>query len=155
MRRTLSRYALSMGAAALLVGCGASQSPLSASALAGSAHAAAALPLGSRALRGYYATKFTDVVGSTIPFSSLCLRFTASGVWHSVPPNAFDNGTYLISGNQFFASAQAPWSPVIYATLQGTINGTQISGDYIVMQPTGPLYSGGTFTMMRTQKKTC
>ena len=89
------------------------------------------------------------------PFRLCACGLRASGVWHSVPPNAFDKGTYLISGNQFFASAQAPWSPVIYATLQGTINGTQISGYYIVMQPTGPLYSGGTFTMMRTQKKTC
>jgi hypothetical protein len=73
-----------------------------------------------------------------------------------VPPNTFDNGTYLVSAsNELFASAQAPWSPVIYATLQGTINGTQGSGYYIVMQPTGALYSGGTFTMTRKQNKTC
>ena len=96
-----------------------------------------------------------NVVGSTLTFSSLCLRFTPSGAWRSVPPNVFDNGTYLISSNELFASAQAPWSPVIYATLQGTINGTQGSGYYIVMQPTGPLYSGGTFTMTRAGKKHC
>jgi len=39
----------------------------------------------------------------------------------------------------------SPWSPTIYATLQGSINATQGSGDYIVMQPNGDLYSGGTF----------
>jgi len=139
-------------AIALLAGCGGSQSQVSMSAAASSGHAAP-IRLGSRSFHGYYLAKFITVVGSNLNLSSLCLRFKASGAWSSVPPNAFDNGTYLIStSNELFASAQAPWSPVIYATLQGSINGTQGSGYYIVMQPTGAIYSGATFTMTRVQK---
>jgi hypothetical protein len=104
-----------------------------------------------RSFHGYYTAQFTDKVGSTLWFSTLCLRFTASGTWSSVPDNAFD-GTYLISGNELFASAVGPWSPVVYGSLQGTVNGKQGSGDYIVMQPTGAMYSGGTFTMTRGGK---
>ncbi len=146
------RYALAASVAAfVLAGCGGSQ-PLAATANTAVQPATRAR---AQSFRGYYSAKFTGMVGSTLPFSSLCLRFTPSGAWRSVPPNAFNNGTYLISSNEFFASAQAPWSPVIYATLQGTINGTQGSGYYIVMQPSGPLYSGGTFTMTRAGKKHC
>jgi hypothetical protein len=102
----------------------------------------------ARSLRGYYLAKFTDQVGYPIPFSSLCLRFTSSGAWYSVPPNTF-NGTYLLSGGELFASALAPWSPTAYASLQGSVNAKQGSGDYIITQPTGAIYSGGTFTMTR------
>jgi len=152
-----SRFALATSLAALfLAGCAASQ-PASGAPSPGIQPASRA---SEQSLRGYYATTFTDVVGSTLPFSWLCLRFTPAGLgsgykWSSVPPNSFSNGTYLLSGTEFFASAQAPWSPTIYATLQGSINGTQGSGDYIVMQPDGYLYSGGTFTMTRVGKKHC
>lgn len=132
-------------AIAMLAGCGGSQ-PVTATA---NMAAQPTARVRTQAFHGYYLAKFTTVVGSNLNLSSLCLRFRLSGAWSSVPPNTFDNGTYLISNNQIFASAQAPWSPVIYATLQGTIIGTQGSGYYIVMQPTGSLYSGGTFTMMR------
>jgi hypothetical protein len=146
------RFALAVSISALLfVACGGSQ-PVRATAetaLQPATHARAT------SFRGYYSAKFTDVVGGTLPFSYACLQFKPSGAWRSVPPNTFDNGTYLISGNELFASAEAPWSPVIYATLQGTINGTQGSGYYIVMQPTGPLYSGGTFTLTHAAKKHC
>ena len=135
----------------MLMGCGGSQPTTGAPSTV--VQPATRAP--AQSFRGYYSAKFTDAVGSTLPFSSLCLRFMPSGAWHSVPPNTFDNGTYLISSNELFASAQAPWSPVIYATLQGTINGAQGSGSYIVMQPTGPLYSGGTFTMTREGKSHC
>jgi hypothetical protein len=150
-----SRFALAASVALLfLVGCGGSQ-PMTASTAAQPATRSSGQPF-----RGYYAAKFTDVVGGALPFSSLCLRFTPSGLgsgykWSSVPPNSFDNGTYLISGDDLFASAQAPWSPTIYATLQAAIDGTQASGDYIVMQPNGYLYSGGTFIMTRVGKKHC
>ena len=147
-----SRFALAASLAVLfLAACGGSQ-PMTAAA--GTA-VQPATRSSEQPFRGYYSAKFTDVVGGTLPFSSLCLQFKPSGAWRSVPPNSFNNGTYLISGNELFASAQAPWSPVIYATLQGTINGTQGSGYYIVMQPTGELYSGGTFTMTRTGKRHC
>lgn len=135
----------------MLAGCGGSQPITGATSTA----VQPATRARAKSFHGYYSAKFTEVVGSTLPFSSLCLRFTPSGAWRSVPPNSFNNGTYLISSNELFASAQAPWSPVIYATLQGTISGTQGSGYYIVMQPTGPLYSGGTFTMTRAGKKHC
>jgi hypothetical protein len=146
-----SRLALATSLAALfLAACGGSQ--LTTGAL--SAAVQLATHSSEQSFHGYYLAKFTDVVGSTIPFSSLCLRFKSSGTWSSVPPNAFI-GTYLTSGNELFASALAPWSPTIYATLQGSVNGTQGSGDYIVMQPNGSLYSGGTFTMTRAGKNHC
>jgi hypothetical protein len=151
MRTVLSRYALSMGAAAaFLAGCGGSQPPMSASALAPSGHAVSPVRARERSFHGYYLTKFTDEVGSILTFSSLCLRFKSSGAWSSVPPNTFI-GTYALHGDELFAPAIAPWSPTIYASLQGSINGTQGSGHYIVMQPNGELYSGGTFTMTRAR----
>jgi hypothetical protein len=138
-------------AIAMLAGCGGSQPTT------GALRAAVQPATRARAksFHGYYLAKFTYEVGSNLNLPSLCLRFKSSGAWSSVPPNTFDNGTYLISSNELFASAQAPWSPVIDATLQGTINATQGSGYYIVMQPTGELYSGGTFTMTRAEKKHC
>jgi hypothetical protein len=153
---SLSRHFLSAGVAvAMLTGCGESQPRVATPALASRG---LAVPLG-RSFHGYYLAKFTDVVGATLPFSSkgyVCLRFTSSTSssgykWSSVPATTFV-GTYLISGNTLFASAIAPWSPDIYASLQGSVNAKQGSGDYIVMQPNGNLYSGGTFTMTRKRK---
>ena len=148
-----SRFVSAASLAVLfLAACGGSQ-PMTATAHT-AAQATVRVP--TQSFHGYYLAKFTTVVGSNLNLSSLCLRFKPSGAWSSVPPNTFDNGTYLIStSDELFASAQAPWSPVIYATLQGTINGTQGSGYYIVMQPTGPLYSGGTFTMTQVGEKHC
>ena len=134
-----------------LAACGGSQ-PMTATA---NTAAQPTARVRAQSFHGYYLAKFTTVVGSNLNLSSLCLRFKPSGAWSSIPPNTFDNGTYLISSNEIYASAQAPWSPVIYATLQGTINGTQGSGYYIVMQPTGAIYSGGTFTMTRVGEKHC
>jgi hypothetical protein len=107
-----------------------------------------------QSLKGYYLTQFTTQVGSTLTFSSLCLQFKASGAWSSVPANTFI-GTYAMHGDELFAPALAPWSPTIYATLQGSIDGARGSGDYIVMQPNGDLYSGGTFTLTREGKNHC
>lgn len=101
-------------------------------------------------LQGYYLAKFTDEVGYPLPFSTLCLRFKFSGAWFSVPATTF-NGTYLRSGTHLFASALAPWSPTAYASLQGSVNAEQGSGDYVITQPNGSIYSGGTFTMTRAQ----
>ena len=100
-------------------------------------------------VHGYYLAKFTDEVGDPLPFSSLCLLFRSNGAWYSVPPSAF-NGTYLTSGNDLFASAVAPWSPTVYASLQGSVNAKQGSGDYIITQPSGAIFSGGTFTLTRS-----
>jgi hypothetical protein len=86
--------------------------------------------------------------------ATLCLRFVPSGAWSSIPPNALD-GTYFISGNELFASAVGPWSPDVYASLQGSVNAEQGSGDYIVMQSSGAIYSGGTFTMRRERNSNC
>jgi hypothetical protein len=98
--------------------------------------------------------QFTDSVGGTIPFSTTCLVFTGTGDWHSVS-SGFSNGTFLTSGNTLFASALAPWSPVVYASLQGTFTANRGSGNYIITQPTGAIYSGGTFTLVRRAKKQC
>ena len=148
-------YTLGLSAAvAILFGCGGSQPPgIGASALAGSGHAVPLGRLTSRSFHGYYLAKFTDVAGYSLPFSTLCLRFKSSGVWFSVT-NAF-TGTYLTSGNQLFASALAPWSPTAYASLQGSVNAKRGSGDYVITQPTGAIYSGGTFTMTRAQGSSC
>jgi hypothetical protein len=131
----------------MLGGCGGS--PASVGAPGAGVQAAARAR--AQSFHGYYQAKFTDEVGSTLTFSSLCLQFKSSGTWSSVPPNTFI-GTYALHGDELFAPAIAPWSPTIYATLQGYINGAKGSGDYVVMQPNGDLYSGGTFTMTRKQK---
>jgi hypothetical protein len=143
-----SRHVLGIcAAAAMLAACGGSQ-PMTGAPSAGVQPATRAR---AKSFDGYYLAKFTHEVGSTLTFSSLCLRFKSSGTWSSVPANTFI-GTYALHGDELFAPAIAPWSPTIYATLQGSIKGTQGSGDYIVMQPNGDLYSGGTFTMTRAQK---
>jgi hypothetical protein len=149
----LDRYALILCVAALLAACGGSQPPISAPAIVGSGHAAPPVRLASRSFHGYYLSKFTDVVGYSLPFTNLCLRFKSSGAWFSVT-NAF-TGTYLTSGNQLFASALAPWSPTAYASLQGSVNAKRGSGDYVITQPSGAIYSGGTFTMTRARGSGC
>jgi hypothetical protein len=146
-----SRFALATSVAVLfLAACGGSQP----TAGAPNATVEPATRSRERSVHGYYLAKFTNEVGSTLTFSSLCLRFESSGTWSSVPANTFI-GTYALHGDELFAPAIAPWSPTIYATLQGSINGTQGSGHYIVMQPNGDLYSGGTFTMTREGKSHC
>jgi|GEM_PF-2189997 len=153
MGTLMSRSALSMSAAAaLLAACAGSPSPVASSTLAGGGYAVPVRP-GERSFHGYYLAKFTDEVGYSLPFSTLCLRFKSSGAWFSVT-NAF-TGTYRTSGNQLFASALAPWSPTAYASLQGSVDATQGSGDYIITQPTGAIYSGGTFTMTRARDSGC
>ena len=79
--------------------------------MAGAASAGAQPETRARAksFHGYYLAKFTHEVGSTLIFSSVCLRFTSSSSgsgynWSSVPPTTFV-GTYLISDNTLFASA--------------------------------------------------
>ena len=104
-----------------------------------------------RSLQGYYLGKFTTEVGNGLPFSSLCLKFTTSGTWSSTD-NGGLNGTYLTSGKELFASAIGYWSPPVYMSLQGSVNAKQGSGEYIVSQTTGVIFSGGTFTMTRAQK---
>jgi hypothetical protein len=143
------RFAASL-AVVFLAACGGSQPGTGAP----SAAFQPAARLSEESFRGYYSATFTDVVGSTLPFSSLCLQFKPSGAWQSVPSNSFSNGTYLLSGNELFASAQAPWSPVGYVSLQGSVNAKQGSGNYIV-QFSGAIYSGGTFTMTRAGEKHC
>jgi hypothetical protein len=151
----LGHYALCISiAAAMLAACGGSQPPgIGVSAIAGSGHASSPVRMTSRSFHRYYLAKFTDVVGYSLPFSTLCLRFKSSGVWFSVT-SAF-TGTYLTSGNQLFASALAPWSPTAYASLQGSVSAERGSGDYVITQPTGAIYSGGTFTMTRARGSGC
>jgi hypothetical protein len=144
-----SRFALVASLAVLfLTDCGGSQ-PMTGASSTGVQPATRSPERSS--LQAYYLAKFTDEVGYPLPFSTLCLRFKPSGAWFSVPATAF-NGTYLTSGNDLFASAVAPWSPTAYASLQGSINAEQGSGDYVITQPSGKIYSGGTFTMTRAQK---
>jgi hypothetical protein len=143
------RYALGVCALVTLsVGCAGSQ-PMTGAKGTGVQTATRSLERSS--LQAYYQAKFTDEVGYPLPFSTLCLRFKPSGAWFSVPATAF-SGTYLTSGKDLFASALAPWSPTAYASLQGSINTEQGSGDYVITQPSGKIYSGGTFTMTRAQE---
>jgi hypothetical protein len=123
-------------------------------ALAGSGLAVP--PAGSQkgSLHGYYLAQFTTEAGSGLPFSSLCLKFTASGTWSSTD-NGGESGTYLLSGNELFATAIGYWSPPVYMTLRGSVNARQGSGEYIVGQTTGVIFSGGTFTMTRKQTSGC
>jgi hypothetical protein len=157
MALNLSRYALcSCVAVAILTGCGGSQSPIASSALARSGPAVPPGRSAERSLHGHYLAEFTTVAGSGLPESSFCLKFTSSGTWSSPPTSGGGlNGTYGISGKQLFASAIGPWSPPVYMSLQGSVNAKQGSGDYIVMQQNGDLFSGGTFTMTRKQNNTC
>lgn len=153
----LNRYALSASAVALLAACGAlrqAQDDTQPMARAPGAGAQSAMHSGQQSFHGRYLAKFTTVVGSGLPFSSLCLKFTTSGTWSS-PNNGGLKGTYLISGTDLFASAIGYWSPPVYMTLQGSVNAKQGSGEYIVSQTTGVIFSGGTYTMTRMQNKNC
>jgi hypothetical protein len=150
----LVSLALIIGAGALFAGCGGSQPPIGTPGTIAQSRAAATHAGRDVSLRGYYLAKFTTVVGSGLPFSSLCLKFTTSGTWSSTD-NGGLKGTYLISGKELFASALAYWSPPVYMTLEGSVNAKQGSGEYIVGQTTGVMFSGGTFTMTRKQNKTC
>lgn len=135
----LTRYALTIGAAAaLLAGCGGSQ-PMASAPSAGDQPGTHSR---QQSFHGYYLAKFTTVVGSGLPLSSLCLKFTTSGAWSSTD-NGGLKGTYLISGKELFATAIGYWSPPVYLTLQGSVKAQQGSGEYIVGQTTGVIFSGG------------
>jgi hypothetical protein len=106
-----------------------------------------------RSLHGYYLTKFTTVVGRS-PAPSLCFRFMSSGRWYSTGTPDF-SGTYLSDGKELFASAAWPSSPVVYMSLQGSVNAKQGSGQFIVSGEAGNTTGGGTFTMTREQGSSC
>jgi hypothetical protein len=80
--------------------------------------------------------------------------FTPSGTWSALH-NSGLNGTYLVSGKEVFASAIGNWSPPVYMSLQGSITAKQGSGEYIVSQTNGDIFSGGTFTMIREYSSGC
>ena len=107
-----------------------------------------------QSLNGYYLTKFTTVVGYSLPGSSLCIRFKSSGSWSSSGSENF-NGTYLTSGKELYASAVWLPSPAVYMSLQGSVNAKQGSGTFIVSGVNGYISGGGTFTMTGKQNKTC
>lgn len=151
----LSRYArVIIIAAALLAACRGTQPAMGVPGAMPQSAPSASHASRDEVLHGYYLAKFTTVVGSGLPFSSLCLKFAASGAWSSTD-NGGLKGTYLISGRELFASAIGYWSPPVYMTLQGTVNAKHGSGDYIVNQTTGVIFSGGTFTMTGKQNKNC
>jgi hypothetical protein len=106
-----------------------------------------------QSLHGYYLTKFTTVVGSS-PASSLCFRFMSSGRWYATGSPDF-SGTYLSAGRDLFASAAWPASPVVYMSLQGSVNARQGSGEFIISGESGDTSGGGTFTMTREQNSNC
>jgi hypothetical protein len=150
---TVFATSIVLAVAAILPKAIASPSTIAAPALAGSGLAVPPVRSRERSRHGYYLAEFTRVVGSGLPFSSLCLKFTTSGTWSS--DNGGLNGTYLISGNELFASAIGYWSPPVYMTLRGSVNAKQGSGQYIVSQSTGVIFSGGTFTMARQRSSGC
>lgn len=143
-----------IAAAALLAACRGAQPAISESDAMRQSAPSAQHAGRDEAIHGYYLAKFTTVVGSGLPFASLCLKFAASGAWSSTD-NGGLKGTYLTSGTELFASAIGYWSPPVYMTLQGTVNAKHGSGDYIVSQTTGVIFSGGTFTMTGKQNKNC
>ena len=145
----ITRCALSACvAAAMLAACGGAQPPTGAP---GEVEPGATLRSGERSLQGYYLAKFTTVVGSSLPESSLCVRFKSSGSWSSSGSENF-NGTYLTAGKELFASAVWFYSPVVYLSLQGSVNAKQGSGHFIISWMNGYTSGGGTFTMTRAQK---
>jgi hypothetical protein len=142
------RYAFGVCVAiGMLAGCGGSQ-PMTGAPSAGVQPATRSQ---QQSLNGYYLTKFTTVVGYSLPGSSLCIRFKSSGSWSSSGSESF-NGTYLTSGKELFASADWLLSPVVYMSLQGSVNAKQGSGTFITSSMQGYIGGGGTFTMTRTQK---
>ena len=132
----------------------ASPSPIVPTALAG--RGLTLLPSGprERPFNRYYLARFTTEVGSDLPYSGLCLRFTASGTWSALH-NPGLSGTYLISGWDVFASALGNWSPRVHMSLEGPITAKQGAGKYIVSQTNGAIFSGGTVTMIREYSSGC
>jgi hypothetical protein len=146
----LGRDALGICAATiLLAACGGSQTPTASPGLAGSGLAAPSV----RSLHGYYLAKFNTEVGSS-PASSFCFRFMPSGRWNSTGSIYF-YGTYLMSGRELFASAVWFASPAGYMSLQGSVNATQGSGEFIISGESANTTGGGTFTMTREQNSDC
>ncbi len=137
-------------AIAMLAGCGGSQ-PVTASPSTG---AQSATRSAGQSLQGYYLATLTTQVGSGLPNPSLCIRFKSSGRWSSGGSENF-NGTYLISGKDLFASGVWLPSPAVYMYLAGSVNAKQGSGKFIIPGTSYYLSGGGTFTMTRTQSKTC
>ncbi len=133
-------------AVALLAGCGGSQPTIGAT----SAGPQPATRPPERSLQGYYLAKFTTEVGSSLPESSLCIRFKSSGSWSSSGSESF-NGTYLTAGKELFASGVWFYSPVVYLSLQGSVNAKQGSGHFIISWANGYTSGGGTFIMTRKQ----
>jgi len=144
----LSRHALGICAAvAMLAGCGGSQPMMGAT----STGVQPAMHPPEQSLQGYYLAKFTTEVGSSLPESSLCIRFKSSGSWSSSGSENF-NGTFLTAGKELFASAVWFYSPVVYLSLQGSVNAKQGSGHFIISWMNGYTSGGGTFSMTRKQK---
>jgi hypothetical protein len=146
----LARHTLGLCvAAAMLAGCGSQ--PMTGAPSTG-VQPATRSP--EQSLQGYYLAKFTTEVGNSLPESSFCFRFKASGSWFNAGSEGF-HGTYLISGKELFASAVWLPSPAVYMGLQGSVNAKQGSGIFIVSGVNGYVSGGGTFTMRRKQNKSC
>ena len=147
-----SRFALAASLAALfLAACGGSQPMGSAPSTAA---AQTAMRSAKRSLNGYYLAKLTAVVGRS-PASLLCLRFMSSGNWNSTGTVVDFYGTYDIAGKTLYASAAWFASPASYMTLQGPMNAKQGSGGFIVLNESGYISAGGTYTLAENQNSTC
>ncbi len=107
-----------------------------------------------QSLNGYYLTKFTTAAGSSLPGSSLCIRFKSSGSWSSSGSENF-NGTYLSSGKELYAAGIWLPSPAFYMSLQGSVTAKQGSGTFVYSTEIGDIAGGGTFAMTGKQNKTC
>jgi hypothetical protein len=150
MRNDLGRDALGICAATiLLAACGGSQAPNASPILAGSGPAAPSV----HSLHGYYLARFNTEVGGS-PGSSFCFRFMPSGRWNSTG-SVYFYGTYLTSGRELFASAVWFSSPAVYMSLQGSVNATQGSGEFIISGESADTTGGGTFTMTREKNSDC
>jgi hypothetical protein len=146
-----SRFALVASLMGLfLAACGGSQ-PMTA---APGAAAQPATHSRQPPFHGYYLAYFDTQVGSGLPGSSLCLQFMSSGRWSSSGSANF-NGTYLSSGKELFASGVWLPSPAVYLSLQASVNDKRGSGEFITSGQGGSIFGGGTFTMMREQKRGC
>ena len=133
-----------------LAACGASQPMTPAS----STQSQPATRTPAQSLQRYYLAELTTVVGSGLPGSSLCIHFKPSGRWSSSGSENF-NGTYLISGNDVFASGVWLPSPAVYMYLAGTIGAKRGSGKFIIPGTSTSISGGGTFTMTAKQNKSC
>jgi|ERR1700728_4136531 hypothetical protein len=128
------RYAFGVCVAiGMLAGCGGSQQPMAGAPSAGGQPATRSQP---QSLNGYYLTKFATVVGSSLPGSSLCIRFKSSGSWSSSGSENF-NGTYLTSGKELYASGIWLPSPAFYMSLQGSVSAKQGSGTFVYSTESG------------------